>query len=325
MIYYISTRQHDYTFRYAAAQIGRQRVRILHYHRLFRMKNLPVATYIFTDIERLDPWERDAAADIYRHIVRSQTGARALNDPARVKWRHEFLRAAFDAGINGFNAYRPDEIGPSVRFPVFVRVETHHDNPLTDLIHSQAELEETLARLSAEGHSSRSLVIIEYAAEPLASGLFRKIAAYRVGPAHLAYHFLHEEQWLVKHGMGNSGAISDESRREEAAYIRSNPHEDILRRAFDLACIDYGRADFGLVGGRPQIYEINTNPHIKDMNVVTSPIKRETMEFVQSNLFSAIEMLDASGQTGERIRLDSDRLKALQRFPNWLYALRPRQ
>lgn len=325
MIYYISTRQHDYTFRYAASQIGRHRIRILHYHRLFRMTSLPVATYIFTDIERLDPWERDAAATIYRHIVLSQSGARALNDPARVKWRYDFLKAASEAGINDFTVYRPGEVGPSIRFPVFVREETNHDTPLTDLIHSDAELKETLARLSAAGHADRSLIIIEYAAEAHDSGLFRKISAFRVGPAHLAYHFVHEDRWLVKHGMGKPELISEDIRREESEYVRSNPHEDLMRRAFDLACIDYGRADFGLVGGRPQIYEINTNPHIHGTSKATSPIKQETMQFAKANLFSAIEMLDVDRQTGDRIRLDSARLKDLQRFPNWLYALRPRQ
>ena len=50
--------------------------------------------------------------------------------------------------------------------------------------------------------------------------------------------------------------------KEELEYIEANPHAEVLRRAFDLARIEYGRADYGVVDGRVEIWEINTNPYV---------------------------------------------------------------
>jgi hypothetical protein len=45
--------------------------------------------------------------------------------------------------------------------------------------------------------------------------------------------------------------------------VRDNPFEAPLKPVFELAAIEYGRADFGRLGGKAQIYEINGNPHIQ--------------------------------------------------------------
>jgi len=42
--------------------------------------------------------------------------------------------------------------------------------------------------------------------------------------------------------------------------MESNPHESWLRETFALARIDFGRIDYGLLDGVPQVWEINTNP-----------------------------------------------------------------
>ena len=42
--------------------------------------------------------------------------------------------------------------------------------------------------------------------------------------------------------------------------MKKTSTRDVLLRAFEVAGIDYGRADFSIVDGVPQIYEINTNP-----------------------------------------------------------------
>ena len=38
---------------------------------------------------------------------------------------------------------------------------------------------------------------------------------------------------------------------------------EVARKAFEIANIEYGRADIGIVAGRPQIYEINFNPDVR--------------------------------------------------------------
>ena len=62
---------------------------------------------------------------------------------------------------------------------------------------------------------------------------------------------------------------------------------------FDLAGVDYGRADFGLVGGRPQIYEINTNPEIK-LRPPPAKLQRrnESVDLFRSNYLEAMRTID---------------------------------
>jgi hypothetical protein len=48
--------------------------------------------------------------------------------------------------------------------------------------------------------------------------------------------------------------------KEEFELLDRTDFLPTIDAAMAIAGIDYGRADFGLVGGLPQIYEINTNP-----------------------------------------------------------------
>lgn len=64
-------------------------------------------------------------------------------------------------------------------------------------------------------------------------------------------------QWSVKH----SGVLVDaELLAAERRYLACNPYHDWIRETFRLAGTDYGRLDFGVFEGRPQAFEINTNP-----------------------------------------------------------------
>src|SRR5690606_31029109 len=49
---------------------------------------------------------------------------------------------------------------------------------------------------------------------------------------------------------------------EDRRFRRRNPHRAELRQVFDLAHVDFGRADYGMYEGRLQIWEINTNPTV---------------------------------------------------------------
>jgi hypothetical protein len=112
----------------------------------------------------------------------------------------------------------------------------------------------------AAGYPESLLLIVEYCAEPLADGLFRKLAAYRVGPRVFQANSVHDRQWWVKHGA--TGIASDAHYEAERRLIDENPYADVLLRVFELAGIEYGRADFGIVDGQPVIWEINTNPQL---------------------------------------------------------------
>ena len=85
------------------------------------------ATYIFTDLERLAPWELRAAGELFGALTKR--GLRCLNDPARAMSRVELLRALNAAKINPFNVHRAEEQPHPERFPVFLRHEDDHTSP----------------------------------------------------------------------------------------------------------------------------------------------------------------------------------------------------
>ena len=69
MIVLINTRRHRYTlakFKPTKHGFPVPRIRRMSYDRLFRSRVLPRATYIFTDFDRLNPWEHRVAADYFR-------------------------------------------------------------------------------------------------------------------------------------------------------------------------------------------------------------------------------------------------------------------
>jgi hypothetical protein len=65
-----------------------------------------------------------------------------------------------------------------------------------------------------------------------------------------------------------------------------------LAAAFDIAGLEYGRADFGLVGGRVQVYEINSNPEILFGNDHPSPARQETYRIFRRNYLDVLSAID---------------------------------
>jgi hypothetical protein len=67
--------------------------------------------------------------------------------------------------------------------------------------------------------------------------------------------------------------------------------------AFERGHVEYGRADFSLVGGRPQVYEINTNPSFGRLREHPYPIRLASFRLVLERLQDALAEIDgpASG------------------------------
>lgn len=257
MIVFVTHEQHRYTLADVAAKAP-VKVRVATYAEMFKQPMLPRAAYVFTDLDRLSPVDLAHAANSFRMLRRS--GLPAYNDPARFLGRFGLLRRLHRARINGFNAYRADALEKPKRFPVFVRSEGEHVAPLSRQLKSQDALDAFLEKTVAEGNPISNLVIIEYSAEPVRPGLYRKLAVFRVGERMVGFTCVHDTQWLVKYG--KPGIAPEELYEDEFRLVSENPYGEAMRRVFDLAGLDYGRVDFGLVGGKPQIYEINSNPDI---------------------------------------------------------------
>jgi hypothetical protein len=288
VIVFVTTERHRYTNRdLLKACAGR--VKGGTYEEMFNTEYLPRATYVFTDMDRLSPRELERAARSYRML--KENGLPALNDPSRFLGRYGLLRRLHKEGINRFNAYRVDSFEVPKRWPVFLRAEGDHKRPLSGLINDQAELDATVARLVDEGAPLGTLLIIEYAAEEVRPGLYRKLSVFRVGERMVTFTCVHDDQWLVKYG--KPAIAPPELYQDEYDMVANNPFGPEMRRIFDLAGLEYGRVDFGLVEGRPQIYEVNSNPDVKlDPKSTGVTLRDRSNALFKQNYVAAIEALD---------------------------------
>ncbi|MGE0725873.1 MAG: hypothetical protein AB7O45_15970, partial [Alphaproteobacteria bacterium] len=249
MIVFLTTATHRYTVKLLVEdELGAPvpRCRAVSYDTLFRARRAPRATYVFTDLDRLRPWELRVAAVFYRTL--RQEGQRVLNDPAGAMQRLELLRTLHDRGINPFTAYPADALPRPARFPVFLRDEDSHLIAWDELLPDQAALDARLAALRASGMPLRGLLVIEWAAEPIAPGIWRKYGTFRIGDAILVDSAVIEDRWLVKYG--TIGLSTEAMQREEDAVVRGNLLAEAVRPAFALSGIEWGRADHATVGGR---------------------------------------------------------------------------
>lgn len=275
-----------------AGLAGPAKIRVRPYRWLFARNRVPGATYVFTDHERLAHHELAAAAEAFHGL--KAAGLRVLNDPARVRVRAELLDELKRSGINAFAAYRAGLRPQPQSFPVFLRSETDHRLFCADLIASQTELDERLARLEADGVPLRHLLVIEFMAAPIREGVYKKHSVFRVGERFLGYTPVVEDNWQVKYG--KRGLSTAAELDAAVAEIDANPHAEALKPAFAAARIDYGRADFGFVGSRLSVFEINTNPALAErIHGHHHAAYQAACERMRARILEAICALDSSG------------------------------
>jgi hypothetical protein len=300
MIVFVTTRGHGYTVKSLTNGTfgpALPPVRVMAWEDIFHARRLPRGTYVFTDMERLSAAELELAARLYGAAVGA--GLRCLNDPARVRFRYALLYALHAAGMNPFMVYRAEALPRPARFPVFVRGEAGHGLPLTGLLPDQAALEAHLAALQANGTSLRSLLVIEFCAEPIASGAWRRNGTFRIGPAMHFDHAVIENNWLVK--SGTFGLATAEMARAERDAVAANEGAEALRPVFELAGIDYGRADHATVGGRQVVYEINTNPNIYPLAKQRLPERDEAQAIARGRFAALLAAIDT--QEGGEVQI----------------------
>jgi hypothetical protein len=284
-------------------------IETISYDKLISSRRLKWGTYVFTDFDRLGHADLELAGRIYVQL--KDAGLKVINNPAKVMTRYSLLRRLYREGVNDFNVYRADELPVDVRFPAFVRNTRGHGRLCSDLISTRQEIELVLRRQMESGIPAVHLMIIEYAGEPVCPGLYRKLAMFRFGPALISSPCVHDHQWLVKTG---PNCIADELLYEEDfRNIGDNPHAGALQRAFDIAEIEYGRADFGFYQGRLQVFEINTNPHILAPRPHPSATRAKALDLAWGKLLDATRLLDSG--PGRDVLLPKDH--ALNRYRKW--------
>ena len=316
MICFLVSRGYGFTLRPLQEDAKSPEITILTYDKALYEKALPKATYVFVDLDRLGNPDLVAAGRLFRRLAAQ--GCRVLNDPTRVRKRLPLLRSLHRVGINTFNAYSVEETDTIKQFPVFVRVADDHKGPLTDLIPDQETLERALNALTEIGYPSSGLIVVEYAAKPVRSGIFRKLSVFRIADRYLPHVCVHDVNWIIKEG--RSGVAPSELYDEELEILRTNPFAERMKKAFEIAAIDFGRVDFSFVDGRPCIYEINTNPTIAKPYPHPFPQRVESMGIWWGGLLAALHEINEPSERASQVDVSVDDAttlrKALDIYPS---------
>jgi len=294
MIYFLMTQEHGYTLRDVCEHSKSSKTEVVYYERLLEHVNvgadMPPGTYVFTDFDRLTISDLLTVSKVYRGLKGHPESCRVLNDPARVKSRYGLLRFLYQSGINSFNVYRADEGVLPERYPVFLRYVTEHGEPLSDLLADRDELDRELFRAISSGAPESSILIVEYCAEPVAEGIYRRLATYKIGSEIFPASMVQEDRWCVKYG--KKGISRDEDFQYELDFVRGDGYREQLSKVFEIANIDYGRLDFALVKGRIEVYEINTNPLFKLPKKQVTPVRDEALKIEWDNYMVALRKLE---------------------------------
>jgi len=161
---------------------------------------------------------------------------------------------------------------------------------MSPLLRSRGELEAVLDGLHRKGEVRDGLMIVEFCDTADANGIYRKYGAFIVGDRVFARHLMFSRDWVLK----RRDLSEPEMLREQRQYVEENPHEAALREIFRLAGIDYGRMDYGLLNGKIQVWEINTNPWIRRLPFRQSVELQPIYEHLARNLTEALTLLAPS-------------------------------
>lgn len=238
-------------------QALRQAFDVRDYESLEPRVRLAGGTHIVSAVDQLTPAQRAAVTQVHEGLRAARPSVRFINAPQRVQLRYELTTTLWREGINTFRSYRATEADQVTRFPVFLREESRHTGNKSGLLHDAASLRRAILALRLRGYRLKDLLVVEFCDTRDAKGAYRKYSAFRVGDAIVPAHMMAGGDWMMK---ALRSSPDEELAREELAYIEQNPHEPLLRRVFDLAHIQFGRIDYGVLNGVPQVWEINTNP-----------------------------------------------------------------
>ena len=302
MIYFLVTQKHGYTMRsfinFWAKELA-HRIKVVSYEYLIHAKSLKYGTYIFSDIERLTPEQAKILTEIWEDLASVQKGVRLLNHPTLSFRRYGLLRTLHEKGFNNYNIYRLTECRIPKKFPVFLRSENDHKGPLTPLLKTPGALSSAIEEISRE-NSLEDKVMIEFCNTTDLNGIFRKYSAYIVGERIFPQHMMFGREWILKNV--ENLAKKKAELYEERHYLRNFPHKHQLKEVFQLAGINYGRIDYGLLDEKPQIWEINTNPALMNISSDVPKCSSTRTQFVQQ-MISALEAVDCEDDTKIKISI----------------------
>jgi len=300
MIHFLTTARHSYTVgEYLKSWAGRAHplVKMLAYETLPSI--LPRGTYIFSDLERLSAAQAALAEEAWNQLAAAGDGIRLLNHPVKAATRRTLLQRLHDDGTNTFRAYVATDAAARPRFPVFVRQAAEHEGSFTGLLRDRDEVDQAVVRLLLSGVAADDILIVEFC-DTAQDGVYRKYSAFRVGDRIVPRHLMFSRKWIIK----IPDLIDPAKVEEERDYLERNPHERELRRVFDVAQIDYGRIDYGVLDGRIQVWEINSNPVVMISRERYGRQRMPAQEAFAEQIRQAFAAIDSTGAAQPMVTLD---------------------
>ena len=263
-------------------------IHVIFIEELFKLKRLPVGSFLFCDIERLDKEHRELLAQVYEQLESFGPPMRLFNHPLKAKNRLELLDAMYRAGVNPYRAFPAANVPADLRFPAFIRVGQDHHGARTEPLSSWGELEQKLIAALMSGWALDRLLVIEYCDTADGTGTFAKYNAYRVGDRIVPRGVTFGQEWQLK-GRDASAVWRADLKWE---YVRSNPYAGQLMNVFQLANIEFGRIDYSVKDGKIVVWEINTAPVFSNgPPSEQSEERREIHQFTADGLAGALEKI----------------------------------
>ena len=118
-----------------------------------------------------------------------------------------------------------------------------------------------------------------------------------------------QDHWRVSDG--TRGLATDEMFQAEYDALASNALAEAVRPAFDVAEIEYGRADHATYQGREIVFEINTNPTIGAIEGQRKPIREESLRLSRGRMAEHLHAIDTAA-TGTLDLSPSPEMKGLE-------------
>lgn len=310
-IFYLFCRCNPNPIRHYLAASDRSRFRHLtpvSYESLRRKRHFPPGAYIFTDIELLHGDLKRHAVDIHDRLAAAPGDYRLFNDPAQSLSRFPLLRTLWEQRLNDFNVYRALDDLSSVSFPVFLRRTDDHRGPQSELLNDRRALRARLERLAHSGEDLAHWLVTEFCNVRDQDGLYHKYSAFRVGAHILPRHLFFGKDWMLKH---TPKELPAEILTRERAYLAENPYADQVLSVFETARISYGRIDFGILNGRVQTWEVNSNPMVCTRRQFGNDPRRDIHTLFMENFHRALdEIIGAGPHTAPGLAYAADRWKS---------------
>jgi hypothetical protein len=266
VIYYLVTARRAHAMQGFLATWGSalaDRIQVVTYESIVAGRDLSAkdGTYIFTNINnvrQLPPDDRARVQALHDRLFEASGPSRVHNNPARVLTRYELLRELHARGVNDFNAYRLEDRPRPRRYPVFIRNDAGTENKTPQLLADADAFQAALHGLTWQQRGMvPNLLAVEFCDTADANGVYRKYSTFVIGSRLVPRHLLFSAGWMLK----LPDLLQPALLAEEVAFLdeKENPFATQLLAAARVAGISYGRFDYAVSNGRPQIWELNTN------------------------------------------------------------------